>query len=131
MHHRRRVEMSLLDAYVCSGYFAAAHLPEGQYNLDAPPAARRYQDGLETDDREEDTLFMIWYREISADEKRNAENITVPPLTAKRKLAVFRARGKLERDAWCWAINSEIEKIVRTAQKREIKVRDAGELIAT
>ena len=62
LHHRKNKVVDLLDAYVCSGYFAAQYLPEGQYDANAPPVARRYQDGLETDDSEKDTLFVLWYR---------------------------------------------------------------------
>ena len=66
LFHRRNKAISLLDAYVCSGYLAARYLPEGQYNPDAPPVARKYQDGLETEDSEENTLFIIWYHNTKA-----------------------------------------------------------------
>ncbi|KAH9950585.1 Pleckstrin homology domain-containing protein [Amylocystis lapponica] len=138
-HHRRHKPINLLDAYVCSGYIAAQYLPEGQYNADAPSVARRYPDGLETEDSEENTLFMIWFRSQSQfggiDASGDSQGISaphgVPPLSAKRKLAVFRTRSKLERDAWVWAINSEIEKVVRAAREWEDKVREAGELRKT
>ena len=128
LHHRRERVLSLLDAYVCSGYFAAQYLPEGQYDANAPPVARRYQDGLETDDGEEDTLFVLWYRKAHAGAASTAD---VPPLGAKRKVAVFRTRSKLERDTWVWAINVEIEKVVRASKDREEAVRQAGELLKT
>lgn len=153
LFHRRDKAISLLDAYVCSGYLAARYLPEGQYNPDAPPVARKYQDGLETEDREEDTLFMIWYHNTKSSddgtwkdsntnpsvgatssggngqEKTSAPPVEIPALDAKRKIGVFRARSKLERDAWLWAINSEIEKVARTAREREDAIREAGQLI--
>ncbi|OBZ71250.1 Glutathione S-transferase 2 [Grifola frondosa] len=129
LHHRKSKVISILDAYVCSGYFAAHYLPEGQYNPDAPHVARRYQDGLETDDGEEDTLFVIWYRNIKAERGRKLGSADVPPLSAKRKVAVFRTRSKLERDAWVWAINSEIEKAVRASREWEDMVREAGEIL--
>ncbi|KAL4250079.1 hypothetical protein ABKN59_004898 [Abortiporus biennis] len=139
MHHRRHRLINLLDAYVCSGHLAAQHLPSGQYNADRPPLARRYQDGLESDEREEDTLFTIWFRpNVSYNQVVNASTnnqvrtiaADLPPLSVKRRLAVFRTRSKLERDAWVWAINSEIEKVVRAAKEREDRVRELGEIVS-
>lgn len=124
LYHRRGNDIYLLDAYVCSGYFAAQHLPEGQYDPDAPPLARRYQDGLESDDRDEDTLFMVWWYPKTADAVDS-----VPPLSGKRRISVFRTRSRLERDAWVWAVKSEVEKVVRAARDREERVRAAGELL--
>ena len=46
-------------------------------------------------------------------------------------MAIFRTRSKLERDAWVWAINVEIEKVVRASKDREEAVRQAGELLKT
>ncbi|KAI0720502.1 Pleckstrin homology domain-containing protein [Cerioporus squamosus] len=134
MYHRKDKVIELLDAYICSGYFAAQYLPEGQYDANAPPVARRYQDGLETDDSEEDTLFIVWFRKVkgaAAGVRRNNSGADVPPLNAKRKVAIFRTRSKLERDAWVWAINVEIEKVVRASRDREEAVRQAGELLKT
>ncbi|KAI0761941.1 Pleckstrin homology domain-containing protein [Trametes elegans] len=135
LHHRKDKALPLLDAYVCSGYFAAQYLPEDQYDANAPPVARRYQDGLETDDGAEDTLFVLWYRAprgAAPGVRRDAgAHADVPPLAAKRKAVVFRTRSRLERDAWVWAINVEIERIVRASREREEAVRMAGELIKT
>lgn len=156
LFHRRDKTINVLDAYVCSGYLAARYLPEGQYNPDAPPVARRYQDGLETEDSEEDTLFMIWYHPTkvgddgtrgnadsgapssaanggpstagSGQGKTTALPSAIPALNAKRKIGVFRTRSKFERDAWVWAINSEIEKVLRIAREREDALREAGAL---
>lgn len=155
LHHRKHRVVNLLDAYVVSGFFAAQHLPIGQYHPDNPPLARRYRDGLESDENEEDTLFMIWYRKNAPEEESTSapaqpastiSNLNapkegkeggkqklaeVPPLHAKRKLGVFRTRSKLERDAWVWAINVEIDKTVRRMREREGRVRQAGELMKT
>lgn len=131
MHHRRGKSINLLDAYVCSGYFAAQYLPAGQYDANAAPVARRYGDGLETDDTEEDTMFIVWYRNVPAAAEgvhRTTIVTDIPPLKAKRKVKVFRTRSKLERDAWVWAINVEIEKVVRASKDREEAVRQAGHL---
>jgi Pleckstrin homology domain len=135
LHLRQAKNISLLDAYVCSGYFAALALPEGQYNPTAPTVARRYQDGLEADDPEEDMLFMIWYHkqkrmDIGTVTDTSANDASVPKtLSHKRKLVVCRTRSKLERDAWCWALNCEIEKLVRLAKTREDKLRATGGIV--
>jgi hypothetical protein len=131
-----RKKINLLEAYVCSGYFAAQTLPQGQYNPNAPPAPRRYGDGLETDDREEDMLFMIWYRPhpqmLNADQDPTTSPVDTKSssrLSKKLKVLIFKTRSVLERDTWCWAINSEIEKIMRTQTKREAKLRDTGNVV--
>src|ERR1700676_1387180 len=62
LHRRESHRINLLDAHVASGYFAALALPKGQFNPCDPIVPRRYQDGLEADDPDEDMLFMIWYR---------------------------------------------------------------------
>jgi Pleckstrin homology domain len=136
LHLAMRRKINLLDAYVCSGYFAALALPQGQYDPTSNPEARRYQDGLETDDPEEDILFMVWYRrQPSVVEKATLPGTTtdmpkdVPTLSAKRKIVVFRTRSKLERDAWCWALNSEIERVVRAQKEREVRLRETGNLM--
>ncbi|TFK52368.1 hypothetical protein OE88DRAFT_1627947 [Heliocybe sulcata] len=136
-HRRTKRTISLLDAYVCSGYFAAKVLPQGQYNPDAPPVRKRYPDGLETEDLEEETLFMIWYhpQPVGFSDEMDTANVgssrTLPKLSKKRKIAVFRARSRLERDTWCWALNCEIEKTLRMNREREERLRNDGGLIRT
>jgi len=141
LHYHKRKPINLIDAYVCSGYFAAQTLPSGQFKPDMPTMARRYADGLEADDPEEDTLFMLWYRPHpvgAGDEtgsgpaaqihkgKGPSHNATIPPLSAKRSVVLFRTRSKLERDTWCWALNTEIEKLAYANPQREIKMRETG-----
>jgi len=111
-------------------------LPKGQYSPNAAPAPRRYQDGLETDDRDEDMLFIVWYRKhpqmLNADQDPTTTPVSsknVPTLSVKHKMLLFKTRSILERDAWCWALNSEIEKIVRAQKEREEKLRDSGNLV--
>ncbi|CAK5280363.1 unnamed protein product [Mycena citricolor] len=151
LHLAMKHRINLADAYVCSGYFAALALPNDQYVPDAT-LPRRYNDGLETDDPDEDSLFMIWYhphavaadvaRPSIDDEDDDEEDVAgeqgpgqkrsdtatshIPSLSSKRKIAVFRCRNKLERDAWCWAINCEIEKLVRVQKTREDRLRNTG-----
>lgn len=130
-------DINLADAYVSSGYFAALTLPDGQYTSDSAGVPRRYSDGLETKDADEDTLFMLCYHphrsavnvalEVpEGEERQQTDSPRIPPLASKRKVVVFRCRNKLERDAWCWALNSEIEKIVRIQSDREEKLRGTG-----
>jgi hypothetical protein len=141
LHRRESHRINLLDAHVASGYFAALALPKGQFNPCDPIVPRRYQDGLEADDPDEDMLFMIWYRRHAPVVNKLATGAPtgagadvaaqddLPRLSAKRTLMVFRTRSKLERDAWCWAINCQIEKLVRAWREREEKLREAGGLI--
>ncbi|CAL1713133.1 unnamed protein product [Somion occarium] len=144
LHHRRHLTVNLLDAYVCSGYIAAQRLPPGQYHPDTPSLPRRYRDGLESDESDEDTIFMIWYRRhvpseemiqaahpVASTDGTKTMHADVPPLNAKRKLGVYRTRSKLERDAWVWAINVEIDKAVRRTRERETRIRETGKLIMT
>jgi hypothetical protein len=145
MHYRKSKTINLVDAYICSGYFAAQALPEGQFDPDAPPVARRYQDGLETVDNEEDTLFMIWYRPhaVGAGDETGesagaqlhkssgSKEASIPALSAKSKIALFRTRSKLERDSWCWALNTEIDRVARLSPEREGKLRGTGDMIPT
>jgi len=142
LHYHKRKSINLIDAYVCSGYFAAQTLPSGQFRPDIPTMARRYADGLETDDPEEDTLFMLWYRPhpVGAGDETGSSpaaqlrrgpphSAVIPPLSAKRKVALFRTRSKLERDAWCWALNTEIEKMAHSNSHREVKMREVGDIV--
>lgn len=137
LHASTHKKTNLIDAYICSGYLAALALPKGQYSASDNVAPRRYQDGLEADDPEEDMLFMVWYRPQASLVKETTMTgaaapvpMAVPALSAKRKLLVFRTRSKLERDAWCWALNCEIEKLVRAQREREGKLRETGSLMS-
>ena len=134
LHHRESEKINLLDAYITSGYFAALTLPKGQFNPCDSSVPRRYQDGLEADDPDEDMLFMISYRRQSPAVDELSTGTTTGGaadirLSAKRKLVVFRTRSKLERDAWCWAINCEIDKLVRAGREREERLREMGGLV--
>lgn len=131
----RTKAFNLLDACVVSGLFATQLLPRDQHDLNKPPVARRYQDGLESDDCEEDLLFVVSYYPhsvgaglgfVQPDGRARETRAALPALDDKRKWLVFRARSRVERDIWCWALNVEIEKIVRGKKEREAKLRDAG-----
>ncbi|KAG6866302.1 hypothetical protein C0991_006398 [Blastosporella zonata] len=137
LHQTMHKKISLADAYVCSGYLAAMALPKGQYRADAGADPRRYQDGLETNDPEEEMMFMIWYHPqrpklehfTEAESPVSSKKKAIPQLSDVRKLLVCRTRSRLERDAWCWALNCEIERLVREQKEQEAKIRDTGNLI--
>lgn len=134
MYKRRRRQINLIDAYVLSGFYSSMLLPNGEYKANAPSIPRRYDDGLEVDDSEEEMLFTICYRgraPILDGTQHESGEKELPKLTAKRKLAVFRARSKVERDGWCWAINSEINRILGSSAviEREEQLRETGGLV--
>lgn len=53
----------------------------------------------------------------------------VPSLNGQQKMLVLRARSKLERDEWCWALNVEMERLVRLHSVREAAVRQQGNVL--
>jgi len=53
----------------------------------------------------------------------------VPSLNGQQKMLVLRARSKLERDEWCWALNVEMERLVRLHSVRETAVRQQGNVL--
>ena len=53
----------------------------------------------------------------------------VPSLNGQQKMLVLRARSKLERDSWCWALNVEMERLVRLHRVREAAVRQQGNVL--
>jgi hypothetical protein len=126
--------INLSHAYVVSGCFAAQALPSDQYDPNKPVLARRYADGLEADDTEEDTLFVLWYRPQPLGEGLKQQDGSVvtssPALSAKKKTVVFRTRSKLERDTWVWAINMEIERLVRIKRASGVIEVDAKDVPA-
>ena len=129
LYHRRPRDICLLDAYVCSGYLAALALPREEFDPNSRNPPRRYDDGLEALEPEEDTLFMIWYRKTHNLASNSKGNDGIPPLSAKLKTVVFRTRNKVERDAWCWALACEIDKLVRKNGDREQRLREIGALM--
>lgn len=139
LHLVNKNKVNLIDAYVISGYLAALTLAKGEFRPNAPSMARRYEDGLEADDRDEDMLFVICYRKHaaaiplrpnmdSAVNHNTQEPFSIPPLSEKHKYLVCRARSKLERNGWCWALNMEIEKLTRKQKEREERLRQTGNL---
>jgi hypothetical protein len=119
LHSAAKKKIHLGNAYVLSGFLAAQLLPPEQF---AETAARRYQDGLEADDEDVDRLFIVLHYK----HKFGAGGQVLPSLKKKRKMSVFMTRSKLERDSWCWALNSEIERVTRSQKEYEERIRDQG-----
>ncbi|KAF8318969.1 hypothetical protein DL93DRAFT_2028153, partial [Clavulina sp. PMI_390] len=120
--------INLAAAFVCSGVLAAMQLP---YLFDSHPAPRRYQDGLETNDSDLDTTIIIRYRKQPGGWDDSDEKPTLAPRTSsktpktkhKHKVLILKTRSQLERDAWCWALNAELERAVRASVEREERLR--------
>jgi hypothetical protein len=53
---------------------------------------------------------------------------SIPALNGRHSLLVLRARSKLERDSWCWALNVEVERLVREHSVREQGIREDGRI---
>lgn len=128
LHRRHWRDISLLDAYIYSGYLATLALPREELNYGDPTPPRRYCDGLEVDEPLEDVLFMLWYRKTRTS-TGGSQASQVPPPSAKFKTVVFKTRNKVERNAWCWALGCEIEKVVRRNREREQQLRETGGLV--
>ncbi|GJJ15604.1 hypothetical protein Clacol_009882 [Clathrus columnatus] len=123
----RSSTISLLDAYICSGHFATQSLSVNEFSTFQPPVPRRFQDGLEIEDHELDLVFLIWYRSHAPRKTlKDGAEAAIPAINAKHNIIVCKARSKLERDSWCWAINYEIERTVRHHASRELRSREGG-----
>ena len=61
--------------------------------------------------------------------ERRASTKEVPSLNGQQRMLVLRARSKLERDQWCWALNVEMERLVRAHTVREAAVRQQGNIL--
>ncbi|KAG9125743.1 hypothetical protein FRC07_006402 [Ceratobasidium sp. 392] len=135
-HHSRTI--NLVDAYVYSGQIAMRSLPRAAGVDSRQKIPRRYQDGLESDDSEEDTTFIIWYRPhtihkpadslLPSDSTPKSDPI-IASLSGKHNLLICKARSRLERDAWVWVLNTEIERMSRTMSARENTIRNQGILV--
>ncbi|KAF8333544.1 Pleckstrin homology domain-containing protein [Cantharellus anzutake] len=106
-HQRSRV-INLVNSYVYSGLFAAS---DATPRIDDAFSPRLYQDGLESDDSDVDTIFVVRYHLYHGEPQPRggphaAERSSFGPPPPPR--------STLERDAWCWAINTEVERIERS-----------------
>lgn len=107
------------------------------------PQNRVYQDGLQSTDGAEDTTFCVrllwphgpfsppqpWDLEENRKETGAQANFVPPPLRKEpQRLLICRARSKLERDRWVWALNCEKERFARTYVRDEETLRNSGVL---
>ncbi|KAG8886651.1 hypothetical protein FRB97_000071 [Tulasnella sp. 331] len=124
----RSTTINLLDAYIYSGQLAVATLPQGSAGT-SQATPKRYQDGLEADDDDEDVTFIIWYRSHSTgasphDITTPDQRTHIPPLDGKHHMLICKARSILERDSWCFALNCEIERLARRTASREKDLKE-------
>nr|XP_018262424.1 uncharacterized protein I303_05441 [Kwoniella dejecticola CBS 10117]OBR84582.1 hypothetical protein I303_05441 [Kwoniella dejecticola CBS 10117] len=147
--HTRKKRYPLFGAYVYSGMLALDELPSPNSNDIFTSQSRVYQDGLQSSDGAEDTTFCVrlttspysstnsskkaWTTRKKVTQPWENEDLTqdqefLPPDLSKNpnQLLIFRARSKLERDRWVWAINAEMERQVRSHIKQEEILRNHG-----
>ncbi|KAL1412835.1 hypothetical protein Q8F55_000584 [Vanrija albida] len=150
----RQMVYPLFGAYVYSGLLAHDELTDAVHEAAFNPSARIYGDGLQTTDGVEDCSFAVritwptakhkhkaaaqpWDEAGDNDNdngndsgKKSAGSSFIPPaLTHKPpQLLLFRARCKLERDRWVWAINAEMERQARQHLREEEVLRNHGNL---
>ncbi|WVQ65819.1 uncharacterized protein L199_003997 [Kwoniella botswanensis] len=142
--HTRKKRYPLFGAYVYSGMLALDEIPSTSSSDAFTSESRVYQDGLQSSDGAEDTTFCVRLTSPSSSKKEKGwgKKVTqpwenqdlvkdqnfLPPDLSKRpsQLLIFRARSKLERDRWVWAINAEMERQVRSHVKQEEILRNHG-----
>ncbi|KAL7420775.1 hypothetical protein Q5752_004727 [Cryptotrichosporon argae] len=129
--HRRHSRFPLFGAYVYSGMLAQDELREAVHEAAFAPSARVYQDGLQSTDGAEDTTFAVrigWTRrarqpwDLADGEKWDSVKLSMQPPA----LLMCRARSKLERDRWVWAINAETERQTRRHVQHGQRWREHG-----
>ncbi|WVQ73104.1 hypothetical protein IAR50_002668 [Cryptococcus sp. DSM 104548] len=135
--HKRKKTYPLFGAYVYSGLLAHEEIHEPS-NRQGPSTMeyRVYQDGLQSSDGPEDTTFCVrlaipgssWTaKTVDPWDLGDDEDYTPLPLSkSPQGLLIFRARSKLERDRWVWAINAEMERQARSHLRQEKALREYG-----
>ncbi|KAK8858607.1 hypothetical protein IAR55_002836 [Kwoniella newhampshirensis] len=136
--HPRKKRYPLFGAYVYSGMLAQDELHEASNSDAFSTQARVYQDGLQSSDPAEDTTFCVrlstspsrWGTKRTQPWEMEDDAEFLPPGLSKKapSLLIFRARSKLERDRWVWAINAEMERQVRSHPKQEEALREYGKV---
>ncbi|WWD18499.1 hypothetical protein CI109_102951 [Kwoniella shandongensis] len=136
--HPRKKRYPLFGAYVYSGMLAQDELHEASNSDAFSTQARVYQDGLQSSDPAEDTTFCLrlptspsrWGKKRTQPWEMEEDADFLPPGLSKKPatLLIFRARSKLERDRWVWAINAEMERQVRSHLKQEEALREYGKV---
>ncbi|WVQ83201.1 hypothetical protein IAT38_005340 [Cryptococcus sp. DSM 104549] len=134
--HPRKKKYILFGAYAYSGLLARDEIHEPSSQDAFTSEQRVYQDGLQSGDGPEDTTFCVrlaipgskWGKKATNPwELKDGQHFVPPGLsTSPKSLLIFRARSKLERDRWVWAINAEMERQVRAHTGQEKVLRDYG-----
>ncbi|KAF9433355.1 hypothetical protein BGZ76_009563 [Entomortierella beljakovae] len=135
---------SLKDIYIYSGHFSDADTNHGT-NDESESLPRFFADGLIVDDPDEDCTFSVWRGQRKKMFSRRGSNImsmSSRPVKGSSRVfgkngvlsnmvkdgiiygappnrcSIFRARSRPELEEWVYAINTEIERIVRVERKR-------------
>ncbi|KLT42021.1 hypothetical protein CC85DRAFT_285951 [Cutaneotrichosporon oleaginosum] len=139
----RRAVWPLFGSFVYSGMLAQDELDANPNESAWDPQNRVYQDGLQSNDGAEDTTFCVrllwphgrfappqpWDLEKNRKETGAQADFVPPPLKKEpQRLLVCRARSKLERDRWVWALNCEKERFARAFVRDEETLRNTGVL---
>ncbi|CUS09091.1 unnamed protein product [Tuber aestivum] len=125
IHQERHLSLSLRDCFVYSGLVTESELLYQNQTFDSNTPGRHalprvYQDGMTSHDEDTMTCFVIWHgmrRNIfkTKDDEGKTVRYRVTALGETGKSIVFKARSRLERDAWVMSIGMEIERLNATA----------------
>ncbi|CAG8553080.1 7854_t:CDS:2 [Cetraspora pellucida] len=117
-YHRQKGIINLLDCYIYSGHLTDHDLPHsstshklGNEVLYLP---RIYSDGMCCFDDDDECTFVVWQGNKHHVIKRHGtiglELQKKTTLDSSGKAWIFRARNRIEREEWVWALNVEIER---------------------
>jgi hypothetical protein len=131
--HEKHLSLSLKDCYIYSGLVTASDLLYTNRTWDPNTPGRSalpriYADGYTSTDDDTMTCFVLWHgsrRSIftKRDEEGNKVRRKVTPLGQGGKSVVFKARSRLERDAWVMSIAMEIERLnAHVGQGEDVEV---------
>ncbi|CAI2176254.1 11906_t:CDS:2 [Funneliformis geosporum] len=127
--HKLRGCINLADCYVYSGSITENDLlysNSTRFNVSGTHKLPRiYPDGLYCFDDDEESTFVIWQGEqtlcLDKDKEKSRNKICLKKksmLDRPGKIWVFRARSRIEREEWVWAINVEIERAWKEIRKK-------------
>lgn len=137
VHQERHLSLSLRDCYIYSGLITENDLLYQNQTFDSNTPGRHslpriYQDGMTSHDEDTMTCFVLWHGmrrslfKTTDDEGRTVRH-RVTQLGAAGKCIVFKARSRLERDAWVMSIGMEIERLnINTSEDIRITAEAPG-----
>ncbi|RPB10634.1 hypothetical protein P167DRAFT_537550 [Morchella conica CCBAS932] len=137
VHQERHVSLSLRDCYIYSGLITENDLLYQNQTFDSNTPGRHslprvYQDGMTSHDEDTMTCFVLWHgmrRSLfkTTDDDGRTVRHRVTQLGAAGKCIVFKARSRLERDAWVMSIGMEIERLnINTSEDIRITAEAPG-----